>query len=119
MGATLADRPRLRVQWNRAILLAESHKLDPWPLDEGGAKTKKWQIKAQSTMAPFWRGKKELKKESSWFEDNNIYNPPPPIRVVTHYYYYYFIVFPVKFSLFFDKEIEKILILKIWIFFLV
>jgi hypothetical protein len=39
--------------------------------------------------------------------------------VVTHYYYYYFIVFPVKFSLFFDKEIEKILILKIWIFFLV
>jgi len=37
--------------------------------------------------------------------------PPPPMRVVTHYYYYYFIVFPVKFSLFFDKEIEKILIL--------
>jgi hypothetical protein len=24
-----------KVQWNRAILLAESHKLDPQPLDEG------------------------------------------------------------------------------------
>jgi len=35
IGATLADRPMSRVQLNRAILLAESHKLDPWPLDEG------------------------------------------------------------------------------------
>ncbi len=24
-----------KVQWNRAIWLAQSHKLDPWPLDEG------------------------------------------------------------------------------------
>jgi hypothetical protein len=34
---------------------------------------------------------------------------PPPMRVVTHYYCFFF--FPVKFSLFFYKEIEKILIL--------
>ncbi len=27
--------PRSMVQGNRAILLAENHTLDPWPLDEG------------------------------------------------------------------------------------
>jgi hypothetical protein len=32
---TLDESPRSRVQWNRAILLAESHKLDPWPSHEG------------------------------------------------------------------------------------
>jgi len=31
----LDENPRSRVQSNRAILLAESHKLDPRPLDEG------------------------------------------------------------------------------------
>jgi len=32
--ATLDEGPRFRVQWNRAILLAESHECNPWPLDE-------------------------------------------------------------------------------------
>jgi len=32
--ATLEKGPRSKVQCNRAILLDESHKLDPWPLDE-------------------------------------------------------------------------------------
>ncbi len=31
----LDESPRSRVQWSRAILLAESHKLDPQPSDEG------------------------------------------------------------------------------------
>jgi hypothetical protein len=33
--ATLEKGPASKVQCNRAILLDESHKLDPWPLDEG------------------------------------------------------------------------------------
>jgi hypothetical protein len=33
--AMLDEHPRSRVQSNRAILLVESHKLDPRPLDEG------------------------------------------------------------------------------------
>jgi hypothetical protein len=33
------------------ILLVESHKLDPPPLDERGPKTKKWQIEAKTYMA--------------------------------------------------------------------
>jgi len=35
MRATLDEGLRSRVQWNRTILIAESHKLDPGPLDEG------------------------------------------------------------------------------------
>jgi hypothetical protein len=35
LSATLDKRLRSRVQWNRAVLLAESQKLEPWPLDEG------------------------------------------------------------------------------------
>jgi len=34
----------------RAILLDESHKLDPQPLDEGPSRPTKWQIKAK----PSW-----------------------------------------------------------------
>ncbi len=30
----LDEALRSRVQWNRASILVESHKLDPWPLDE-------------------------------------------------------------------------------------
>jgi hypothetical protein len=33
--ATFDDDPRSMVQWNRAILLDESHKLDLWPWDQG------------------------------------------------------------------------------------
>jgi hypothetical protein len=33
--ATLDESLRSKVQWNRAILLVESHTLDPQPLDEG------------------------------------------------------------------------------------
>jgi hypothetical protein len=32
--ATLNEGPRSRVQWNKAILSYESHKLDPHPLNE-------------------------------------------------------------------------------------
>jgi hypothetical protein len=35
MQATLDEGLRAWVQWNRTILIAESHKLDPEPLDEG------------------------------------------------------------------------------------
>jgi len=35
LKATLDEGPRSSVQWNRAIPLAKSHKLDPGPLDEG------------------------------------------------------------------------------------
>ncbi len=35
LKATLDERPKSRVPWNRAILLDKSHNLDPWPLDEG------------------------------------------------------------------------------------
>jgi hypothetical protein len=34
LRAALDKRLRSRVQWNRAVLLAESQKLEPWPLDE-------------------------------------------------------------------------------------
>ncbi len=39
--AILDAGPRYKVQCNSAILLVESHRLDPWPLDEG-PNTKKW-----------------------------------------------------------------------------
>lgn len=70
--ATLDEDPRSRVQWNRAVLLGESHKLNPWPLMR--VKTKKWQIKAKPAWHHFWgkinsfRLKKRAKKESLWFE---------------------------------------------------
>jgi len=48
------------VQWNNAILLAKSHKLDPWPLYEG-LRPKKWQIKAK----PTWH---HLENKINWFE---------------------------------------------------
>ncbi len=35
LRATLDEGLKFSVQWNRTILLAESHKLDPWPFDEG------------------------------------------------------------------------------------
>jgi hypothetical protein len=48
--ATLDDGSRSKVQWNRTILLVESHKLDPWPLDEGPKlKSGKLKLKLQST----------------------------------------------------------------------
>jgi hypothetical protein len=61
------------MKWRKS-LLAESHKLGPTAF-RWVSKTKKWQIKAKPTMAPFWREnqlvqtqkKQELKGESSWF----------------------------------------------------
>jgi len=44
----------MRVQWNRAILLDESHKLDPMTF-RWESKTKKWHIKAKPTWHHFWR----------------------------------------------------------------
>jgi hypothetical protein len=35
LRATLDEGPSSKVQRNRAILLAESQKLDLWPLDDG------------------------------------------------------------------------------------
>ncbi len=35
LRAALDKRLRSRVQLNRAVLLADSQKLEPWPLDEG------------------------------------------------------------------------------------
>ncbi len=35
LGSTLDEEPLSRIQWNRAILFYESHKLDTWLLDEG------------------------------------------------------------------------------------
>jgi hypothetical protein len=72
LRATLDEDPRSRIQGNRAILLEESHKLDPWPLDEG-PRPKRWQIQAKSTWHHFGeknqsvqtQKKKEAKAESS------------------------------------------------------
>jgi hypothetical protein len=43
-----------------SILLVESHKLDPFPLN-GGARPKKWQIKAKFTCHHFGR-------KINWFQ---------------------------------------------------
>jgi hypothetical protein len=71
LRATLDEGPRSRVQWNRAIILDESHKLAPWPLDEG-PRPKSGKIKA----IPTWHNsggkinrfrpktKKELKRRA-------------------------------------------------------
>ncbi len=32
---TLDEGPSSRVQWNGVVLLTKSHKMNPWPLDEG------------------------------------------------------------------------------------
>jgi hypothetical protein len=40
----------------QAILLVESFKLIPRPLDEEGPKPKKWEIEAKPTWHMFWRG---------------------------------------------------------------
>jgi hypothetical protein len=58
--ATFNEGPRSRVQWNRAILLDEGHKLDPQPLDQGPSKTQKWQIEAKYSTI--------LEGKSTWFE---------------------------------------------------
>jgi hypothetical protein len=65
--ATLDEGPRCRVQWNRATLLAESHELDPQPLDVGQRpKSGKLRLK------PTWHHLEEnrlvqTRKQSSWF----------------------------------------------------
>ncbi len=69
LKATLDEDPKSGVQWNRAILLNESHKLGPMVF-RWGSKTKKWQIKAKPTWHHFWgkinwfkpQQKKELKR---------------------------------------------------------
>ncbi len=62
---------RSPVQWNRAILLAESHKSDPLPLDEGPwPKSGKWRLNVHGTILEGnsigSNPKKDL-EESSWF----------------------------------------------------
>ncbi len=54
LRATLDEGPRSRDQWIQAILLVESFKLVPTPLEEG-PRPKKWQIEAN--MAPVLEGK--------------------------------------------------------------
>jgi hypothetical protein len=46
LGPLYMRGPRSSVQWNRAILLNERHKLDSWPLDRGS----KTQNSAKSTL---------------------------------------------------------------------
>jgi hypothetical protein len=53
LRATLDEGLRSRNQWIQGILLVESFKLVPRPLDQ--AKTKKWQI--EPNMAPVLEGK--------------------------------------------------------------
>ncbi len=72
--ATLDEGLRLTVQWNRAILLAESHKLYPQPWDEGPRpKSSKLRLNLHGTIlnrkSIDFRSKKRKKrsKESSWF----------------------------------------------------
>jgi hypothetical protein len=69
--------PRFRIQWNRAILLDESHKLDPWTLDEG-PRPKKWQVERLNQHGTILEGKsigwdppkkQRAIKESSWLEE--------------------------------------------------
>jgi len=47
-------RVQFGVQQNRAILLAESHKLNPRPLDEG-PRSKSGKIETKPTWYLFWR----------------------------------------------------------------
>jgi hypothetical protein len=47
-------RWRSNVQLNRAILLAESHKLNPWSLDEG-PRPKSGKSRLKTYMTSFWR----------------------------------------------------------------
>jgi hypothetical protein len=77
LRVTLVEGPRSKVQWNRAILLDESHKLDPWPLDEGPRpKRDKLRLNLHGTILegksigsnPQQQQKKKVQKESSWFE---------------------------------------------------
>jgi hypothetical protein len=75
LRATLNEDPRSRVQWNRAILLDESHKLDPWPLDESTRpKSGKSRLNLHGTILEGksigWNPKKtRAKKGNSWFEE--------------------------------------------------
>jgi hypothetical protein len=69
--ATLDEGPRSRSQWNRTILLAESHKLGPLPLDERPwPKSGKLKLNLHGT---YLEGKsigsnpKKDLQESSWF----------------------------------------------------
>jgi hypothetical protein len=76
LWVTLDEGPRSRVQsWNRAILLDESHKLDPQPFYEGPrSKSDKSQLNPHDTIL---EGKsidlnpqnKRAQKGSSWFEE--------------------------------------------------
>ncbi len=53
-----------KVQWNRAILLNESHKLDPWPLDEDStSKGGKSRLNLNGLKSIGWNPKEELRRE--------------------------------------------------------
>jgi hypothetical protein len=72
--AILNDNPSSRVQWNRTILLAKIHKLDPLPLGEGPRpKRSKWRLNLHGTIFSrifnLFQPKTRTKKESSWFEE--------------------------------------------------
>jgi hypothetical protein len=64
LRVTLVEGPRSKVQWNRPILLDESHELNPWPLDEG-PRPKCDKFEAKRTWHHFGR-------KINWF------NPPSP-----------------------------------------
>jgi hypothetical protein len=51
LRAILDEGLRSSVQWNGALLLAESHKLDPWPFNEGPRpKSHKWRLNLHDTI---------------------------------------------------------------------
>jgi len=75
LKTTLDEDPRSMVHWNRPILFNKSHKLDPWPLDEGPRpKSGKSRLNLDGTI---FEGKsigpnhlkKGANKDSSWFEE--------------------------------------------------
>jgi len=75
LTTTLDDGPRSRDQWIQAILLVESFKLVPRPLDEG-SRPKSGKLRLIWHL--FWREnqlvrtKRQCWKESSWFGEPRI-----------------------------------------------
>jgi len=73
LRATLEESVRSRVQWNWRIILVKSHKLDPWPLDEGSKPKENGKMRL-NLHGTFWMKNQLVEtppqkssKESSWF----------------------------------------------------
>jgi hypothetical protein len=83
--ATLDESLRSRVQWSRAILLAESHKLDPpppWDEDDPRPTSGKSSLNIHGTILVGKsigldpkKKKKKSSKENSWFGESFLWLP--------------------------------------------